>query len=80
LDGISLRVVEELCGELGVPFAESPLTPEQCYTADEALVTSTAYGVAGVCEVNARLIPHPGPLLSRLRIAWSGRVGRDIWQ
>src|SRR5262245_3765473 len=80
LDGVSLRVVEELCGELGVPFSESRLTPEQCYTADEALVTNTAYGVAGVSSLNDRKISFPGPLLARLRAAWSARVGRDIWQ
>src|SRR5262245_11763141 len=52
LDGVSLRVVEELCRELGVPFAETALGLEDCYTADEALVTSTPYGMAGVSAIN----------------------------
>ena len=80
LDGVSLRVVEELCGELGVPFAETPLGLEDCYTADEALVTSTPYGVAGVAAINGRRLSFPGPVLSRLHAAWSRMVGRDIWR
>ena len=79
LDGVSLRVVEELCGELGVPFAESPLRLEDCYTADEAFLTSTPYGVAGVARVNGNAVSFPGPLLARLHDAWSRVVGQDIW-
>ncbi len=80
LDGISLRVVEELCGELDIPFVEQPLTPAECFTADAALVTSTPFGVAGVSIVNGRPIPWPGSVLRRLHEAWSRLVGVDIWR
>ena len=78
LGGISLRVVEELCGELGIPFAEAPMTLAECMTADEALLTGTAFCVAGVGRLNGTALPWPGPVWRRLLAAWSDRVGVDI--
>jgi D-alanine transaminase/branched-chain amino acid aminotransferase len=80
LAGISLRVVDELCSQLGLTFIETPLRPEDCYTAEEALLTSTVYGIAGVSRINGRAIPFPGPVLERLHDAWSVMVGQDIWR
>jgi|SRR5579859_5545029 len=80
LDGVSLRVVEELCAELGVQFMEMPLVLENCYTADEAMLTSTPIGLAGVSQINGQAIPWPGAVLARLHEAWSRRVGCDIWK
>src|SRR5262249_34146697 len=54
LDGVSLRFVEELCGRLGIGFTEHRLRPEDCYTADEALLTSTPFGVVGVSSLDGR--------------------------
>src|SRR5205807_1951377 len=48
LDGISLRVTEGLCRELGIPFAEVSLLVEDCLAADEAFLTGTAFCLAGV--------------------------------
>ncbi|MFO0811193.1 MAG: aminotransferase class IV [Gemmataceae bacterium] len=78
LNGVSLRVVEELCGELGVPFAERPLTPADCRRADEAMLTCTTYCLAGVRRFDGTELPWPGPLTQRLLAAWSARVGLDI--
>src|SRR5262249_25764469 len=80
LDGISLRFVEELCGRLEIGFSEKRLRPEDCYAAEEALLTSTPFGIAGVSSINSRAIPWPGPLLQRLHEAWSAEVGVDIWR
>ena len=80
LDGVSLRFVEELCGRLEIAFVEKWLRLEDCYDADEALLTSTPFGVVGVAAVNGRPIPWPGPLLQRLHDAWSAEVGLDIWR
>jgi branched-subunit amino acid aminotransferase/4-amino-4-deoxychorismate lyase len=78
LNGISLRVVEELCLDLGIPFREMPLRPEDCMTANEAILTNTSYCLAGVRAVNGMELPWPGPLYQRLLRAWSERVGLDI--
>jgi branched-subunit amino acid aminotransferase/4-amino-4-deoxychorismate lyase len=78
LNGISLQVVEELCSELGIPFAESPLTLADCQSADEAMLTCTSYCIAGVRRINDLELPWPGPIWRRLLAAWSERVGVDI--
>jgi branched-subunit amino acid aminotransferase/4-amino-4-deoxychorismate lyase len=78
LGGISLRVVEELCGELKVPFAERPLTLSDCQSADEAMLAGTAFCVAGVRRLHGVDLPWPGTIVRRLLAAWSARVGVDI--
>jgi branched-subunit amino acid aminotransferase/4-amino-4-deoxychorismate lyase len=78
LNGVSLQVVEELCGELRISFAERPLTLAECQSADEAMLTSTSYCVAGVRRLNGVELPWPGPVWRRLLAAWSQRVGVDI--
>src|SRR5262245_26205842 len=62
LDGISLRVVEELCRELSIPFVERPLTLAECQSADEALLAGTAFCLAGVRRLNGITLPWPGPV------------------
>jgi branched-subunit amino acid aminotransferase/4-amino-4-deoxychorismate lyase len=78
LPGVSLRTVRELCAELAIPFDERPLTPAECRGADEALLTSTPYCVAGVRRIDDVELPWPGPVFQRLLKAWSDRVGLDI--
>jgi branched-subunit amino acid aminotransferase/4-amino-4-deoxychorismate lyase len=78
LGGISLLVVEELCGELSLPFVERPLTVEDTHTADEMMLTSTPYCLAGVSRFNGRPLPWPGALWQRLLAAWSERLGLDV--
>lgn len=78
LNGVSLQVVEELCAGLGIPFAEHPLTPEDCRAADEALLSCTSFCLAGVSRINGTPLAHPGPVFERLLAAWSQLVGREI--
>ncbi|MFL5340687.1 MAG: aminotransferase class IV [Gemmataceae bacterium] len=80
LDGISLGVVEELCREVGLAFVERSFDLDACYGADEALLTSTPYGVAGVSLLNGRPVPWPGPVLGQLHDAWCGRLRQEIWR
>ncbi len=78
LGGISLLVVEELCGELGLRFEEADLVIEDCYLCEEAMLTSTPYCMAPVSRINQHALPPDGPVLERLLSAWSERVGLDI--
>jgi branched-subunit amino acid aminotransferase/4-amino-4-deoxychorismate lyase len=80
LDGISLRVVEELCRQDGIPFADRPLSLEDCFSAEELLLTSTPYGVCGVSSLNGRPIPWRSSILRQLHESWSRLVGVDIWR
>ena len=78
LEGVSLRVAEELCGKLHIGFEERPLTTYDCLTADEALLASTPYCLAGVSRINGAPLTWPGPILQRLLAAWGEAVGLDI--
>jgi branched-chain amino acid aminotransferase len=78
LDGISLKVVTELCARLGISTVYRPITLDDCYAADEALLTCTSYCLAGVRQINDHLIRWPGPMLRRLLEAWNAEVGIDI--
>jgi branched-chain amino acid aminotransferase len=78
LNGVSLRVTEELCGGLGVPFAERPLPLADCRAADEALLTGTAFCVAGVHRLDGTELAWPGPVYRRLLAAWGRLVGLDV--
>jgi branched-subunit amino acid aminotransferase/4-amino-4-deoxychorismate lyase len=78
LGGISLLTIEELCGELRVPFREQRLTLVDCRAADEAMLGSTPYCLAPVRQIDDTPLPCPGPIFERLLRAWSERVGVDI--
>jgi branched-chain amino acid aminotransferase len=78
LAGISLGVVRELCGGVGLTFEERDLTLAECLDADEALLTGTAFSIAGVRQLQERTYPFPGPMLGRLVEAWNRTVGVDI--
>jgi branched-subunit amino acid aminotransferase/4-amino-4-deoxychorismate lyase len=74
LGGISLRIVEELCAELGIPFVERPLILDDALAADEALLTSTPYCLAGVSALEGHPFCWPGPIFTKLLSTWSERV------
>jgi branched-subunit amino acid aminotransferase/4-amino-4-deoxychorismate lyase len=78
LAGISLRVTEELCRHRGIPFAEQPLTPADCRDADEVLVTSTPFCLAGVSSIDGVSLPWPGPVFEALLASWNELVGFDL--
>lgn len=78
LDGVSVRVVEELCGRLGLPFMEGAFTLADAQSADEAMLVGTAFCLAGVRWLEGATLPWPGPITSGLLRAWGDEVGLDI--
>ncbi|MBI3823336.1 MAG: aminotransferase class IV [Planctomycetes bacterium] len=78
LEGVSLGVVAELCERLGIRLEHRPITLDDCYAADEALLTCTTFCLAGVRQINERALAWPGPMLRLLHDAWSAAVGVDI--
>lgn len=78
LEGISLQVVTELCDKLRASITFRSLTLNDCYAADEALLTCTSYCISGVSQLNDHVYRFPGPMLKRLHDAWSTEVGLDI--
>ncbi len=78
LEGVSLRFVRELCGDLALPFEERPLTLADAGAAEEILLTSTPYFLAGVSRLDKHAVPWPGPIYQQLLGAWGQRIGLDI--
>ena len=78
LEGISLRVTEEICRQENIGFEEHALTPADCTSAREAMLCSTPYCLAGVRTIDGTPLPWPGPVYERLLTAWNGRVGLDV--
>src|SRR5262249_26044128 len=78
LGGVSLQVVRELCAGLGIEFAERPLGVYDCLNADEAMLASTPFCLAGVSRINGVALPWPGPVFGRLLEAWAVSIGLDI--
>jgi branched-chain amino acid aminotransferase len=78
LGGVSLAVVEELCTRLHMAMEFRPIVLQDALGATEAMLTSTAYGVAGVRSINEHTLTWPGPVMRRLIETWSADVGVDI--
>jgi branched-subunit amino acid aminotransferase/4-amino-4-deoxychorismate lyase len=80
LPGISRATVIELCGRLGIPFAERDFQVYNAVNADEAFTSSTPYCLMPVTRINGVPIGDgtPGPVFRRLLDAWSEDVGLDI--
>jgi branched-subunit amino acid aminotransferase/4-amino-4-deoxychorismate lyase len=78
LDGVSLRVVSELCAALNLRIETRQISLDECHAAEEAMLTCTSYCIAGVRSINERTLRCPGPMLQRLTAAWSAAVGVDI--
>lgn len=80
LAGISLAVVAQLAGQLGIPFTWRSLTPAQVAAAEEVLLTSTPWCLLPVCWFDGRPVGTGavGPIFGRLLAAWNELVGLDI--
>lgn len=78
LHGVSLKIAQELCGELGISFDEADVSLSDCLQADEAMLTNTAYCLAPVRSIHGKELACPGPIFERLLKGWNGRVGVDI--
>jgi branched-subunit amino acid aminotransferase/4-amino-4-deoxychorismate lyase len=80
LAGVSRANVVDLAEQLGIPFIERDITPDQAAAADEALLASTPYCLMPVTRINGTPIGDgvPGPVFRRLIEAWSRQVGLDV--
>ena len=80
LPGISERMLKELADELDIACVRRDIRPEELFTADELMLTSTSVCVLPVTRVDGRDIADglPGPIYRQLLAAWSDHVGIDI--
>lgn len=80
LPGVSRQIVIELAHELGIPFVERDFQVFNVINADEAFLATTPSCVMPATKINGLPIGdgQVGPIVKRLRTAWSQRVGLDI--
>ena len=80
--GISLTVLTEILGEMGVPFVEQDIQSYDVVNADEAWLPTTPYCLGPVVRFNGEPIGEgrPGPMWQRLIERWSEIVGKDIYR
>jgi branched-chain amino acid aminotransferase len=72
LEGITRRIVIDLCAEMGIPAAEGVVTRHDLYLADEVFITGTAAEVIGIREIDKRKIGAgvAGPVTRRIMAAF----------
>lgn len=68
LDGITRKVVFEICKELGIPIREQETTRHDIFVADECFLTGTAAEVIAAVKLDQRIIGDgkPGPVTQRI--------------
>ncbi|MEM6331249.1 MAG: aminotransferase class IV [Planctomycetota bacterium] len=80
LPGVSVAVVREVCGALGIPFGERDLTINELRRADEVWLSSTSICLLPVVRCDGQPIAsgRPGPVYRRVLAAWDDLVGLGI--
>ena len=80
LNGITRRMVIELCKADGIPVSERSFSLTEVYDADEAFVTGTFGGLTPVVKVDGRTIGDGsmGPMTSRLDGLYAEAVSRSV--
>ena len=77
--GVTRALVLELAGALGIPVEEAPLPLDALHRADEAFLSSTTREVQAITRVDGQPLPvAPGPLTSRLAVAFTELIARDL--
>ncbi len=68
LDGITRRVVFEICADLNIPIREQDMTRHDIFTSDECFLTGTAAEVIAAVKLDQRIIGNgkPGAITQRI--------------
>lgn len=76
LDGVTRRVIMEICRDTGIECSEQPFTRHDVFVADECFLTGTAAEIIPVTKLDGRPIGtgKPGPLTKRLIEEFRKRV------
>jgi branched-chain amino acid aminotransferase len=76
LEGITRKVIIELCRKGDIPCFEKTLQRHDLYVADECFLTGSAAEVIPVTKIDGRVIGtgEPGPLTRKLTAAFHGYV------
>ena len=78
LEGVTLGVVAELCGELGLNFREGAIDFRDLPAGvSELMLAGSGFGLAAVASFDGRAFPWPGPVTARLLTAFEALVSRS---
>lgn len=68
LDGITRKVVFEICGELGIAISEREMTRHDVFVCDECFLTGTAAEVIAAVKLDQRILGDgkPGKITQRI--------------
>ena len=82
LNGITRRMIVELCKANGIPVSERAFSLTDVYDADEGFVTGTFGGLTPVVRVDGRTIGNgeSGPMTRRLNSLYADAVSRSVSQ
>jgi len=80
LEGVTRKVVFELCARLDIPFAERDFTMYDVSQAQECFLTSSAICAMPVREIDSFRPPLelPGPVTRQLIAAFAAETGFDF--
>jgi len=80
LEGVTMRVVQELAAQLGLMIEERDITLEDVFGADEIFLTGTAAEVIPVTKVDEQQIAdgQPGPITGKLIKAFRAMIARGV--
>src|SRR5207248_2821445 len=72
LEGVTRRVMLELCGKLNIPCVEKTIQRHDLYVADECFLTGTGAEVVPVTQIDGRRVGDgkPGAITKRLMDAF----------
>ncbi|WOV88550.1 D-amino-acid transaminase [Sporosarcina oncorhynchi] len=76
LNGITRRVVMQLCADLGIQVEEKEFTTEEAFEMDEFIMTSTTAEVTPVISIDGKQIGSgaPGPITMKLQEAFAKQL------
>ena len=76
LEGITRKIVLELCFSLGIRFKETPIPAKDLYLASECMITGTLSGILPVVQVEDRQVADgkPGVITRRLQHAFFSMI------
>lgn len=76
LNGITRQVVLKLCKEMGISVVEKPFSPQEAFSMDEFIITSTTAEVTPVVKIDGKEIGSgtPGPVTKKLQEAFARQI------
>ena len=79
LNGITRRIMLQLCKENGISFSEEPFTVAEMKSADEVLYSSTSVEITPIINIDGQPVGNgvPGPVTQKLEQLFAEEIDRQ---